>query len=336
MAAPVQALESLSMRTIGIGKYRGLQRCSTDRNTFSILALDHRQNLRKAMNPQDPTKTTDADMVGFKKDVVEGVAKAASAVLLDPEFGLAQCIHNDSIPHGIGLLATLEETGYTGDADSRIATILPGWSVAKARRMGADAVKLLIYYHPDAASAGQIESLVKQISADSRKEDIPFFLETLSYSIDPSKPKLSPEERTRVVIETANRLSPLGIDILKAEFPLDVNAEKDETEWGKACAELTKASQVPWILLSASVLFETFAKQTTIACQEGASGVAVGRAVWQEALPLKGESRQEFLRSQGHERMEQITDICSRLAHPWTEIFSFPAPGVDWYKGYGN
>jgi tagatose 1,6-diphosphate aldolase len=324
------------MRTIGIGKYRGLQRCSIDRNTFSILALDHRQNLRKAMNPQDPTKTTDADMMSFKKDVVEGVSKAASAVLLDPEFGLAQCIYSDSIPHGIGLLATLEETGYTGDADSRIATILPEWSVAKARRMGADAVKLLIYYHPDAASAGEIESLVKQISADSRKEDIPFFLETLSYSIDPSKPKLSPEERTRVVIETANRLSPLGIDILKAEFPLDVIAEKDESKWAKACAKLTKASEVPWILLSASVPFKVFAEQTTIACQEGASGVAVGRAVWQEGVPLKGESRREFLRSQAHERMEQITDICFRLARPWTEIFSFPAPGVDWYKGYGN
>jgi tagatose 1,6-diphosphate aldolase len=322
------------MRTIGIGKYRGLQRCSTERNTFSILALDHRQNLRKAMNPKDPAKTTDADMVGFKRDVVECVADAASAVLLDPEFGIAQCIHSDSIPHGIGLIATLEETGYTGDADSRIATILPEWSVAKARRMGADAIKLLIYYHPDAASAGQIEFMVKRISEDCRNEDIPYFLETLSYSIDANKPILSPEERTRVVIETAKRLSPLGIDILKAEFPVDVNTEKDEIKWVKACAELTKASQVPWILLSASVPFEVFTRQTTIACQEGSSGVAVGRAVWKEAVPSKGESRREFLRSQGHERMKQITDICSRLARPWTETFHFPPPGVDWYKGY--
>jgi len=301
---------------------------------ISILALDHRQNLRHAMNPQDPSRVTDEDMISFKRDVVECAASAASAVLLDPEFGLAQSIHSNSIPHGIGLLATLEETGYTGEPDARIATILPGWSVAKARRMGADAVKLLIYYHPDSVSSKQIESLVGEISKDCHKEDIPFFLETLSYSLKADKPKLSPEERTWVVIETAKRLSPLGIDILKAEFPLDVSAEKDETEWGKACAELTKASEVPWILLSASVPFEVFAHQTTIACQEGSSGVAVGRAVWQEAVPMKGDARREFLRSQAHERMEQITDICSRMARPWTATFTFPAPGVNWYKSY--
>ena len=336
MAAPVQALESLRMKTIGIGKYRGLQRCSSNRNTFSVLALDHRQNLRKAMNPQDPSGVTDEEIISFKRDVVECVSDAASAVLLDPEFGLAQCIHSDSIPHSIGLLATLEETGYTGDPDARIATILQGWSVAKARLMGADAAKLLIYYHPDAASASQIESLVQEVSKDCHKADIPFFLETLSYSIKTSKLKLSPEERTRVVIETAKRLSPLGIDILKAEFPVDVNIEKDETEWGKACAELTKASEVPWVLLSASVPFETFLRQTIIACQEGACGVAVGRAIWQEAVPLKGETRGEFLRSQAHERMEQITETCTQMGHPWTEIFTFPTPRVDWYKHYGT
>ena len=286
------------------------------------------------MNPQDPTQTTDADMVGFKKDVVECVSKAASAVLLDPEYGLAQCIHSDCIPRGIGLLATLEETGYTGDAGARIATILPGWSVAKASTMGADAVKLLIYYHPDAASAMEIESLVREISKDCHKADIPFFLETLSYSINPDKSKLSPEERTRVVLKTAKRFSPIGIDILKAEFPVDINAEKDESQWGKACGELTKASQVPWILLSASVPFEVFARQTAIACQEGASGVAVGRAVWQEAAPLKGDSRRDFLCNQAYERMEQITEICTKFGHPWTETFSFPTPQVDWYRSY--
>jgi tagatose 1,6-diphosphate aldolase len=322
------------MKTIGIGKYRGLQKCSTPKNTISVLALDHRQNLRHAMFPQDPSRVTDKEMISFKKDVVEHVSDAASAVLLDPEYGLAQCIHSNSIPHGIGLLATLEETGYTGNSDARIATILPGWSVTKARRMGADAVKLLIYYHPDAASAAQIESLVREISKDCHKADILFFLETLSYSIEPNKPKLSPEERTRVVLETAKRLSPLGIDIFKAEFPVDVNMEKDETEWGKACAELTKASEVPWVLLSASVPFETFLRQTTVACQEGASGVAVGRAVWQEAVPLKGDSRREFLRAQAHERMEQVTEICTRMGHPWTETFTLPAPNVDWYKSY--
>lgn len=322
------------MKTIGIGKYRGLQRCSTLKNTISVLALDHRQNLRKAMNPQNPDLTTDAELIGFKRDVVECVAGEASALLLDPEVGLAQNIQANSIPKGIGLLATLEETGYTGEADARLATILPGWSVEKARKMGADAVKLLIYYHPDAGAAPTIESLVKRISEDCEKEDIPFFLETLSYSIDPKTPKLSNEERTRVVIETAKRLTPLGIDILKAEFPVDVSVDQDEISWTKACSELTKVSEVPWILLSASVPFETFQKQTTIACLQGASGVAVGRAIWQEAVPLKGKPRRSFLCEEGKERMKRITDVCLRFGHPWTEKFNLAEPTSDWYKSY--
>jgi tagatose 1,6-diphosphate aldolase len=38
------------MRPISIGKLRGLQQISSQRGTFTALALDHRQNLRKA-NP---------------------------------------------------------------------------------------------------------------------------------------------------------------------------------------------------------------------------------------------------------------------------------------------
>jgi tagatose-1,6-bisphosphate aldolase len=99
-----------------------------------------------------------------------------------------------------------------------------------------------------------------------------------------------------VVVETARRLVVPGVDVLKAEFPLDITAEPQERIWAEACSELTAASPVPWVLLSASVDFETFLRMLTVACQSGASGVAVGRAVWQEAAGLTGEKRLAFLR----------------------------------------
>jgi tagatose-1,6-bisphosphate aldolase len=322
------------MSTLSLGKYRLLQQCSTSNNALAVLALDHRNNLRHALRPDKPEAVTDEEMSAFKQQVIGVLAPAASAVLLDPEVGAAQCIASGALPGNIGLLSALEATGYTGDPTARESQVLPGWSVEKARRMGANAVKLLVYYHPDAPTAAPIEALVKQVADECAQLEMPLFLEPLSYSHDPSRKKLLPQERYEVVIETARRLTPLGVDILKAEFPLDIAAESDETRWYDACAELTKASVVPWVLLSASVAFEVYLKQVTIACQAGASGVAVGRAVWQEATSLSGEERSAFLRDVAYRRMKRTTDLCNALARPWTDYFSAPSATGKWYAAY--
>lgn len=324
------------MRKMTIGKFRGLQQTSTKRGAISVLALDHRNNLRSALAPHDPKSVTDEHMWVFKNDVVGSIAKAASAVLLDAEYGLANCISSKALPGHVGLIATLDQTGYTGNIHARLSQVLPDWGVAKARRMGANAVKLLVYYHPDASTAGEIEKLVSKVGDECREHDITFYLETLSYSLTSSTNKLLPDERRRVVIETARRLTPLGADVLKAEFPMDISSEVNEVSWAKACAELSLASTIPWVLLSASVAFEIFLRQTTIACQEGASGVAVGRAVWQEAATMTGEVRKNFLLDKGLERMERVTSICNALAKPWTDYFSLPKPSISWYKDYSE
>jgi tagatose-1,6-bisphosphate aldolase len=161
-------------------------------------------------------------------------------------------------------------------------------------------------------------------------------LEPLSYSPDPSRKKLSPAERRWVVVETARRLVVPGVDILKAEFPLDIAAEPDEARWAEACAELTAASAAPWVLLSASVDYETYLRQVTVACQAGASGVAVGRAVWKEAVGLTGEARSAFLRGPARERMVRITALCDALARPWSDIFTAPEVDATWSANYGE
>jgi len=315
------------MKYISIGKFRGLQQISSKRGTFTALALDHRQNLRKA----NPAFMNDAELSRFKLDVTRVLAPQATAVLLDPEVSAAQAISTRSIPNNVGLVVAVESTGYTGEATARHAQIIPGWSVEKAKRMGASAIKLLVYYHPDSPTAREIEDFISKIAEDCARHDLVLMLEPLSYSLDENL-KLSSDEKRRVVVETAKCLTPLNVDILKAEFPLDLN-EMDESKWMEACKEISSASSVPWILLSAAVEYDTFLRQVTIACNAGASGIAVGRAVWKESVTMNADERMRFLQTTAKHRISRLTSLCHALARPYTDFYQANAP-FDWYKTY--
>ncbi len=324
------------MRSLSIGKLRGLQQCASERGTFTALALDHRQNLRRALNPDSPASVPDEALTRFKLEVTTALASEATAVLLDPEYSAAQAIAAGYIPKDAGLVVALESTGYTGDRTARHAQILPGWSVEKAKHMGASAVKLLVYYHPKASTAPEIEAFIKQIADDCACQDLTLMLEPLSYPLEAGQKLLSSKERREVAVETARRLTPLGVDILKAEFPLDIVEEKDKASWAKACAEISSASCVPWLLLSAAADFETYLRQTTIACQAGASGIAVGRAVWQEAIARSGASRTAFLNDIACPRLQRLTTLCTELGRPWTDFYTSSEITPEWFKTYGN
>jgi tagatose 1,6-diphosphate aldolase len=321
------------MRTLPLGKLRGLQLCASPQGTFTALALDHRQNLRRALNPGQPEAVTDADMTRFKLEVASALAGEATAVLFDPQFSAAQALAAGIIPKHAGLVVAVEATGYSGDPTDRQSRLLPGWSVEKARRMGANMVKLLVYYHPDSRRAAEIEDFVCQVAAECQRHEIALMLEPLSYSLDPDGRKLSSVEKRYVVVETARRLTPLNVDLLKAEFPLDAS-ETDESTWAVACAEVSMASVTPWILLSAAVDFETYLRQVMIACHAGASGVAVGRAVWKEAVAMEAQARANFLQTLARQRLARLAGLCSALAKPWTDFYTLPALEPDWYLVY--
>jgi len=114
-----------------IGKLRGLGQCATRRGAFSVLALDHRHNLRQLLRPDAPDSVPPGELVTFKQQVVGALAPAASAVLLDPEFGAAQCIASGALPGNVGLLVAVEATGYIGDPGARQSWVLPGWSIGQ-------------------------------------------------------------------------------------------------------------------------------------------------------------------------------------------------------------
>lgn len=315
------------MKTLSIGKLRGLQACASPRGTFTCLALDHRQNLRKA----NPAFVADAELSRFKLEVTAELAPDATCVLLDPEVSAAQAIAAGKLPGDKAFVLAVESTGYGGEATARKGQVIPGWSVEKAKRMGASMIKLLVYYHPDSPTAAEAEAFTAQIAAECVKYDLGLMLEPLSYSL--SEAKLASDEKRYVVVETARRLTPIpGVDVLKAEVPLATD-DIDEARLAAACAEVSAVSVTPWILLSAAVTFETYQRQIIAACQAGASGIAVGRAVWQEAVQLSGQPRLEFLRSTARERLQRLSALCVALAKPYTDFYTAEAP-FDWYRTY--
>jgi tagatose-1,6-bisphosphate aldolase len=175
------------------------------------------------------------------------------------------------------------------------------------------------------------------VAEDCHKHDLPLFLEPLSYSLDAGIAKESAEFaplRPDIVIETAERLSKIGVDILKMESPVDPNFDSDQQHWADTFASLNKASTVPWVLLSAGVNYETFETQTRLACEAGASGWLAGRAIWKEAVTMTAEQRSTFLSSKATERMQRLNAISAQYARPWTDFYSAPVGSMTWYGDY--
>jgi tagatose 1,6-diphosphate aldolase len=311
-----------------IGKLRGLQQCTSPRGTFTCLALDHRQNLRKA----NPAFINNADLSRFKLDVITTLAGLSTAILLDPEVSAAQAIAAGALPGKSAFVVAVESTGYSGASTARQSQILTGWTVEKAKRMGASMIKLLVYYHPDSPTARGIEAFVQQIADECTHYDLSIMLEPLSYSLDAAK-NLSSAEKRYVVTETARRLVSPSIDVLKTEFPLDIAEDPNESTWIEACAEVSAASPAPWIVLSAAANFNIYLRQVEIACRAGASGAAAGRAIWQEATGMDEQSRLEFLSTIGRERLSRLSALCSDSGKPITDFYTAEAP-FDWYKNY--
>lgn len=301
--------------TRSLGKLRRLQQAATPRGTFGVLAIDHRGPLRRALAGVDGVSDVETALVELKVDIVRALAGSSSAVLLDPETGVEPCVRQGALPGHTGLLVALD-TGSTGDPARLETSLVPGWDAGRIAAIGAAGVKLLVYYHPDAANAGEVERLVADVAGDCVRHDIPLFLEPLSF--DPESPgrPLASTERRRVVIESARRLTALGVDILKAEFPVAVKEVGDEAVWREACEELTEAAAVPWVLLSAGVPFDVFLRQATLACQAGASGVMAGRAVWKEAVTSDRPLRQGWLNTIARDRMQRLWAVAGELGTP--------------------
>lgn len=319
------------------GKYRHLTRCSTAEGHLVILAIDHRANLQEALHKTHGEAISDAEFTAFKQTIVRGAAGEISGVLGDPAYVVGAGIADRTLGR-LGLLCPVEVTNYGVHPSVRDTEFIADWDIGKLKRVGADGVKLLLYYHPgDPQRAVQKRALVERLIETCAAFDIPLFLEPIAYSLDPHA-KLSSAELRDVTVEAAKTFAQVGVDVLKLEFPLDVATDSIPGVWTDALRDVDAAcGDVPWALLSAGVAFEVFEQQAQAALEAGASGVIVGRAAWNEAMTLPdAASVADFARTTVVERMKTLGALCRQHGKPWWNRTARPAAEVDWYRDYSG
>jgi len=247
------------------------------------------------------------------------------------------------LPKSTGLLVSIEASGYGGGEENRLTRLLEDWSVEKIKRMGASAVKILVYYRPDLKQlASQQLDTVNKVAEECIKYDLPFLIEPKSYPVgkEVNNPKEFADLKGQLVIETARDITALPIDVLKAEFPADLEYEKDKSELTELCFQLDSASRVPWVILSAGVDYESFCLEVEIACQAGASGFLGGRAIWQEAMNI-GDKREriQYISTVVADRLKKLAEIANKYAVPWYKKYGLAVDELvdvteKWYREY--
>jgi len=308
------------------GKLLGMQRIANPNGTFTMLALDQNNSVVKMARTAlarrgEEREPTYAEIVRAKLDLTAVLARKASAVLLDSNYGAWHAVCAMKLSPRAGLIVRLEQSGAPSTADGigKLTAIEPGWSVAKIKRLGAHAVKLLAFYEPThTESAAAQRALVEQVARACDEHDIVFLLETLSYPLG-GEDKGSPsylDRKATTVMDSARHLSGL-CDVYKAEFPGTLGRESEAQLAGNLDA-LDQACARPWVLLSAGVDYPDYERQVQMALQHGASGILGGRAFWKEYFDFDdGAARLGFLRTEGVRRLTAIGDLVKQQAVPW-------------------
>lgn len=289
--------------------------------TFTIAAFDHRRSLAQLLNPKNPDAVAVSDLVAIKRLFIQAFSDLSSAVLIDPVYGLDYGLDlTKEIPSGTGLLMSLEDGDYSESKAGRLTRLLPHWGVADIKAHQA-AAKLLFYYHPHSPLAKQQLDLVKTVSRDCRRQKVIFLIEPIIYNLG----EYSNRNKTDLTLITLDQLAPL-VDILKVEFPLDPH-QSTQNDWHSVSQEISRHATVPWVLLSRGLNYPAFKAFTQVTCAAGASGIAVGRAVWQEigqiAQDYPGEGQclkpiETFLHTVARPRFQELKDIVDASARPWT------------------
>jgi tagatose 1,6-diphosphate aldolase len=331
MAQPTSPLSVTRLLGLGLtpGKLRGLQRISNPNGTLTMVATDQNSSMISMMKESftkrgQEREPTFAEVVEAKIDLARALGPHCSALLVDAYYGAWNIVASFSLPRTTGLLVRVEKSGGPKNArGAPIGAIEPGWSVAKIKRMGADAVKLLAQFEPtEPDSAEKNLALIEQVYHECVKHDILLLLETVSF---PFKQGDKPEDKksasylarkAATVIESARQLSRY-CDVYKAEFPGTFGHESDQ-QLVENLHRLDEASERPWVLLSAGVDFPEYKKQVEMAVRAGASGVLGGRAFWKEYFTFdKAEDRQRFARQEAADRVKQVHAIVQEQAQPW-------------------
>lgn len=322
------------------GKLAGLKAVSNARGVIAAAAMDQRGSLKKALAKEKGGDVARADMEEFKTVVAEVLTPHASAILLDPEWGLPASKRR---ARTAGLLLAYEQSGYDNTRPGRIPDLLPDYSVRRLKEAGADCVKVLIYYTPfDKKEVNEEKhAFVERIGDECRANDIPYFLEFVGYEPDGGDEKgaafaqRKPHIVTRSMAEfTQERY---GVDVMKVEVPVNMKfVEGAKVFAGTKAYTRQEAMQLfkdaaavatkPFIYLSAGVSNAEFTEGLELAAESGVkfNGVLCGRATWKDGIPVYGKQGvQAFRQWLETEGVKNINNVNERLkaATPWYEIY---------------
>jgi len=307
------------------GKLRGLQRISNPNGTLTMVALDQNSSMiemaAKALKGKGQEREPSyEEIVEAKVDLARHLAPTASGVLIDAYYGAWSCVAAGAVGPETGLLVRVEKSGGPKNkVGAPLGLIEPGWSVAKIKLMGADAVKLLAQFEPtEPLSAEHQFKLIEHVHSECQKYDILMLLETVAFPFGGEKKTDASflNRKPATVIDSARQLSRF-CDVYKAEFPGTLGHDSDNQLRDNLLA-LNAASERPWVLLSAGVDYPDYYKQVQMALDAGASGVLGGRAFWKEYFLQDGApARSQFAATTAFKRVSDVNALVREHGTPW-------------------
>ncbi|STP87051.1 tagatose-bisphosphate aldolase 2 [Enterococcus cecorum] len=319
--------------TLTAGKTKAMKNLMSKDGIIAALAIDQRGALKKMMKALD-FEPKAGDIERFKELVSEELTPYASSILLDPEYGLpASKVRAENS----GLLIAYEKTGYDATVPGRLPDLLSVWSAKRIKEQGADAVKFLLYYDVDEDKEinEQKHAFVERIGSECAAEEMPFYLELLSY--DANNADNGSKEFAKVkphkVIEMMKEFSKprYQVDVLKVEVPVNMKYVEGfakgevvytKEEAAKYFKEQSEATNLPFIFLSAGVSASLFQDTLRFAHDAGSTfnGVLCGRATWADGVKpfVTGDEAQvrDWLQTQGRKNIEELNEVLKVTATP--------------------
>jgi tagatose 1,6-diphosphate aldolase len=323
------------------GKTKGLRAVSDNSGIIAAAAMDQRKTLRKMIAEEKgvaPEVIKAEVLKEFKEAVAKTLSPHASALLLDPELGISAARLRAS---NCGLIYAYENSEYDKSGPGRLPSLLPGFSAQRLVELGADCVKILLYYSP--VEPVQINdtkrSWVERVGAECQEVDVPFFLELISYQDGISEKSIDfARKKPDMVLRSVEEFSRprYAVDIMKLEAPINMAFVKEtrgcvgESAYNRDEAKryfrrLNEVAGRPFIFLSAGVSNDTFNETLDLAVESNSlfCGVLCGRAVWQGGVPVYVRSGrcalEEWLEEVGVTNLRSLHDRL-KSAKPW---FSF-------------
>ena len=315
-----------------------MTRLSNGNQVIAALANDQRGALKRLLAAAAGGGGFANDiLVDFIKVISSELTPYASSILLNAEYGVtaSELRHADC-----GFIAAYEKTEYDASTPGRLPDLLPIWSAKRIKELGADAVKILLYYDvDDKPEINDIKhALVERIGSECIAEDIPYFVEILTY--DASDMDVTSREYASLKPHKVNGAMrefskpQYNADVLKVEVPVNMNFVEDYTseepvytadEARAYFKEQSEATHLPFIYLSAGVSAKLFQETLVFSKESGSTfnGVLCGRATWKDAVAIFAKEGEEaakaWLADQGRRNVEELNDVLVTKANPWTE-----------------